>query len=193
MVSPALSILAAAAVTGIALSPAAATAATPNPGALAISTTNAPDATTGNTTTTFTVASGVLGMTAPATADLGSGGVNSTISGTLGTVTVTDLRATVATTWAATASSTNWTTGADTLAETIPATDVGYDPGSITTTGTITATGAAITLSGAAQPVVAGTAGVADNTAAWDPTLAVVVPATAVGGLYTATLTQSVS
>ncbi len=50
-----------------------------------------------------------------------------------------------------------------------------------------------ITLSGTAAPVVDGTAGVGNNSATWDPTIAVAVPATAVGGAYTGTLTQSVA
>ena len=106
---------------------------------------------------------------------------------------MTDDRALLAAAWTATASSTDWTTSGATADETIPATDVGYDPGAITTTGTITATGTPITLSNAAQAVVAGTAGVGNNTATWNPTIAMAVPAAAVGGLYTATLTQSVS
>jgi hypothetical protein len=120
-------------------------------------------------------------------------GPGTTITGSLGTVTVTDARALISASWTATASSTNFTTGGGTPAETIPATDANYNPGPITTTGTITATGTDVTLSNAAQTVVAGTAGSGDNTASWDPTIAVAVPATAVGGLYTATLTQSVS
>jgi hypothetical protein len=63
----------------------------------------------------------------------------------------------------------------------------------LTTTGTITATGTPITLSGAAVPIVTGTVGVGNNTAAWDPALSVAVPPSAVGGVYSATLTQSVS
>jgi len=106
---------------------------------------------------------------------------------------VTDARALLAASWTATASSTNFTTAGGTPAETIPATDANYDPGPITTTGTITATGTDITLSNAAQVVVAGTAGSGDNTASWNPTIAVNVPLAAVGGLYTAILTESVS
>lgn len=146
-----------------------------------------------NTTMTFTVTVGGLTMTAPGAANIGSGAPGTTISGLLGAVTVTDARALISASWTATASSTNFTTGGGTPAETIPATDANYNPGPITTTGTITATGSDITLSNAAQTVVAGTAGSGDNTASWDPTIAVAVPATAVGGLYTATLTQSVS
>ena len=36
-----------------------------------------------------------------------------------------------------------------------------------------------------------GTAGVGDNTATWDPAISVAVPAAAVDGVYTGTLTQS--
>ena len=77
--------------------------------------------------------------------------------------------------------------------ETIAASLVTYDPGDVSHTGTITVTPHTIQLSGAAQTVVAGTAGVGNNTATWDPDLEVAVPAAAVGGAYTATLTQSVS
>ena len=106
---------------------------------------------------------------------------------------MTDDRALLEASWTTTASSTNWTTGGGTPAETIPATDVGYDPGSITTTGTITATGTPVTLANTAAPVVAGTAGVGNNTASWNPELSVAVPAAAVGGVYAGTLSESVS
>jgi hypothetical protein len=156
---------------------------------------NAPGPGDPDTTVTFTVTSGALTMTAPASANLGSGAPGTTISGAIGAVTVTDDRALLSAAWTATASSTDFTTGGGTPAETIPVGDVTYDPGSITsTTGTITVTPAsAITLSGTAQTVVTGTDGVGNNTATWDPTLAVAVPAAAVGGVYTGTLTQSVA
>jgi hypothetical protein len=146
-----------------------------------------------DTTVTFSVNSGALSMSAPVSADLGSGAPGTTISGALGPVTVTDDRALLSASWTTTAASSDWTTGGATPPETIPATDVGYDPGSITTTGTITATGTPITLSGTAAPVVTGSSGVGDNTATWNPALSVAVPASAVGGTYTGTLTQSVS
>lgn len=132
-------------------------------------------------------------MSAPVSVNLGSGAPGTTISGALGPVTVTDDRALLSASWTVTASSTGWITGSGTGPETIPASDVGYDPGSITTTGTITATGTPITLSGTATPVVTGTAGVGDNTATWNPTISVAVPPAALGGVYTGTLTQSVS
>jgi hypothetical protein len=191
MFKPAFCILAGTAVVGIALAPAAASAATQKSAVLAYSST--PAAGDPDTTVTFTVTSGALSMTAPATANLGTGAPGTTINGNLGTVTVTDDRALLTAAWTTTASASDWTTGTATPAETIPATDVGYNPGSVTTTGTITATGTPITLAGTAAPVVTGTAGVGDNTASWNPALAVAVPAAAVGGIYTGTLTQSVS
>ena len=54
---------------------------------------NAPGPGDPNTTVTFAVTSGALSMTAPATANLGSGAPGTTISGELGAVTVTDDRA----------------------------------------------------------------------------------------------------
>jgi hypothetical protein len=144
-----------------------------------------------DTTVTFTVSNGALAMTAPASVNLGAGPPGTTITGVLGVVTVTDNRALLAATWTATASSTDFTTGGGTPSETIPSEDVTYTPGPITTTGTITVTGHQITLTEASQTTIAATAGVGDNTATWDPTLAVAVPAAAVSGLYTGTLTQS--
>jgi hypothetical protein len=181
----------AAAIAALGLVPAAAASAA-GPAVLAYSSTS-PGAGDPDTTVTFTVTSGALSMTAPASADLGSGAPGTTISGSIGPVTVTDDRALLSASWTTTASASAWTTGGATPAETIPAADVGYDPGSVTTTGTITATGTPITLSGTAAPVVTGTSGIGNNTATWNPALSVAVPASAVGGVYTGTLTQSVS
>ena len=154
---------------------------------------NAPGPGDPDTTVTFAVTSGALTMTAPATADLGSGAPGTDISGEVGTTLVTDDRALLSASWNATASATDFTTAGATTAETIPATDVDYAPGTITTTGGITATPHDITLDHEAQLVVAGTAGVGNNTASWNPTLTVHVPVQAVVGTYTGTLTQSVS
>ena len=148
-----------------------------------------------DTTVTFSVNVGGLTMTAPTSADLGSGNPGSTITHDLGgNVVVTDVRATLGGTWVASASSTDWTTGTGTTAETIPAGDATYNPGTITVTGTSTAAtgGHTVTLSGTPQAVVNATV-TGNNTATWDPTIAVAVPAAAVGGAYSATLTQSVA
>jgi hypothetical protein len=149
------------------------------------------------TTVTFSVNVGGLTMVAPGSADLGSGDPGTTITHNLGgNVAVTDLRATLGGTWVATASSTAWTLvgGTGTVDEIIPAADATYTPGTIAVTGTSTAAtgGHTTTLSGTPQTIVNATV-TGNNTASWDPTIAVAVPATIVGGAYTATLTQSVA
>jgi hypothetical protein len=146
-----------------------------------------------STTVTFAVTSGLLTMTAPTAASLGSGAPGGTISAPLGTVQVTDNRALLNASWTVTASTSNFTTGTATTAETIPASDANYNPGPVATTGTITVTPTDITMSNSPQTVMAASAGNGDNTASWNPTITVVVPAAAVTGNYTATLTHSVS
>jgi hypothetical protein len=149
-----------------------------------------------DTTVTFSINTGGLSMTAPASADLGAGDPGTTIGpSAIGAVTVTDVRAGLDVAWTATASSTDFTTGAATPAETIPSGDVTYDPGALTsTTGTGTFTPqAAFALSGAPQDTVLATAITGNDTATWDPALSVAVPAAAVGGVYIGTLTQSVA
>jgi hypothetical protein len=196
MIKLACGVLAAAAVAvavaGFGLAPAAASAATTGQPVLAYSST-IPSGGDPDTTVTFVVTSAALTMTAPATVSLGSGAPGTTISGALGSVLVTDDRALLSASWTADASATDWTTGAGTPAETIPAGDVRADPGTVTTTGTITVTGTPITLSATPAADVTGTSGVGDDTASWDPTLAVAVPPSAVAGVYTGTFIQSVS
>jgi len=145
----------------------------------------------GPTTTTFTVTNGALTITTPDSVNLGSGAPGTTIGPTdLGTVTVNDNRASASASWSATVSSTNFTSGS----QTIPATDATYTTGTVTPTGTITITTVpTLALTGAAQPVVTGSAGSGDNSATWDPTIAIAVPVSAVAGLYTGTITHSVS
>lgn len=147
-----------------------------------------------SSTVTFTVTTGALSITVPVSVSLGSGSPGTTIGPTpMGALTVTDNRAALNATWTVTASSTDFTTGGGTAPETIPATAESYTVGIVTTTGTLTPTGSSITLSGTSQTVVTTSAINGDNTASWNPALSVAVPASAVGGLYTATLTHSVS
>ncbi|MFD8479286.1 hypothetical protein [Kitasatospora sp. NPDC059673] len=142
-----------------------------------------------STTLTFTVTSGALTLSVPAAATLGSGAPGTTIGAQIGPCTVVDDRALASASWTVTASETDFVNGPST----IPATDSTYAVGSVTTTGTITVTPTNVTLSNSAQTVLTGTAGVGDNTATWDPTVSVHVPASAVGGVYTGVLTQSVA
>jgi hypothetical protein len=146
-----------------------------------------------STKVTFAVTSGLLTMTAPTAASLGSGAPGGTISGPLGTVQVTDNRALLNASWTVTASASDFTTGTGTAAETIDIDNANYNPGPVATTGTITVTPSDITMSNSPQTVMAASAGNGDNTASWNPTISVFVPAAAVTGTYTATLTHSVS
>jgi hypothetical protein len=81
----------------------------------------------------------------------------------------------------------------------IPLTNISYWSGPATaTTGTGTFTpgqltaGSAVTLTGP-QTVFSATTASGVNSASWNPALSVLVPAGAVAGTYTATITHSVS
>jgi hypothetical protein len=78
-------------------------------------------------------------------------------------------------------------------AKTSPAASGAPGPGDPDTTGTITATPAAIMLSGAPPAVVTGTAGVGNDPASWGPALVMAVPAPDAGGGYAGMLAPSVS
>jgi uncharacterized repeat protein (TIGR01451 family) len=141
------------------------------------------------------VVTGVLSITAPASADLGTATPGGIANAALGPVQVTDERAGLAVAWTATVSSTDFTTGGGSAAETIPVRDTYYLINGFTaTTGSATFTPTSVTgLSTAAQAVVSATNVNGDNSATWNPVIRVSVPAGAVAGTYTATITQSVS
>ncbi len=167
----------------------------------------------GDTSTTFVVGpSGVLQVSAPISVDLTTDpttGVltpvlpGATITANLGTVTVTDLRSLTGATWTAQVSSTDFTTPGGSTNETIPASDVGYDPGTLTTLfGTVTLAGTPILATSTTNPtgpglsdtpatVVSATGIDGDNQASWNPVITVEVPGTAVAGTYTGTITHS--
>jgi uncharacterized repeat protein (TIGR01451 family) len=142
---------------------------------------------------TVAVVTGVLSITAPGSADLGTA-AGGTASARLGTVQVTDDRAGLAG-WTATVSSTEFTTGRGTAAETIPADDILYSiSGFASTTGSATLTRTPGTnLSTALQAVAQATNVHGDNSATWSPLIQVAVPSGAVTGTYSAIITHSVS
>jgi hypothetical protein len=156
-------------------------------------------ATSGDTTVTFTVGAGALSITVPASVDLGTGAAGTQITGQMGTVTVTDARAALTATWTATVSSTDFTTGGGTPAETIPKANVSYWSGPATATsgagvftpGQLTAL-LAVSLS-VPRTAFTLTLGVGNNSCSWNPGLIVNVPVSAVAGLYTGTVTHSVA
>jgi hypothetical protein len=150
------------------------------------------------TSTTFVIASGPLSITAPAATALGSTAPSGTVTAAFGDVTVADTRALLAQTWVATASSTDFTTGTATSAETIANTGVTYWSGP----ATATSGSGAVFIAG--QPTSADqvplstvptafslTSGIGDNSVTWNPTIAVQVPASGIAGLYTGTVTHS--
>jgi hypothetical protein len=152
------------------------------------------------TTTTFTLATGVLSISAPASSDLGTGSTGAgTLSAQLGSVTVTDNRGALLGTWTASVSSTDFTTGGATASETIAKGQVTYWSGvASATSGTAVFTpGQATSVDAQALSVsrtgYAATAVIGNNSASWNPTLTVNVPAPAVAGAYSGTITHSVA
>jgi hypothetical protein len=139
---------------------------------------------------------GTLTITVPGTASLGSALPGGTISASLGTVSVADGRP-GSVGWTATVSATNLTTGGGTTAETITKSNIAYWSGPITAS-----TGGGVRTAGqptAAQrvpvsvPVTAFSASktLGNTTTGWVPTLVVTIPASAVAGTYTATVSHS--
>lgn len=160
----------------------------------AVGSTCPPGTTNALCTVTTGVISGPLSLTAPASAALGSGAPGTTISSSLGTVQVTDGRGFGAD-WAAAVSSSDFTTGAGSPAETIPAGDDLYDISGLTS-----AIGPAtfgyvpqVALSANPQDVVNATGVDGNTTVTWTPVLHVTVPGGAIGGTYTGTIVHSVS
>ncbi len=158
-------------------------------GAIAISQTQPAGATT---PATFTLTAGALSISAPtASVSLGSQVASpgsSTISGPLGTVTVTDQRG----------GATSWTTSVISTAFTPPsgpadpASNVSYAAGTITDSATVVATAvAANDLTGVSIVVTGASTGI--STASWNPTISVVVPPNFAPGVYAATITHSVA
>ncbi|MEV4185435.1 hypothetical protein AB0J28_28840 [Streptosporangium canum] len=140
-----------------------------------------------------------LEITVPASASLGSGVVGSTISASLGTVTVVDSRGGVPP-WTATVSATDFTTGGGSPAQTIAKANVTYWSGPSTASsggGSRTAgQNTAAQMVSLSAPAIAfrgrKQAGVPSSTS-WEPTLVVTIPPLAAAGLYTGVITHSVA
>lgn len=151
-----------------------------------------------NTNITLTVQAGSLAISVPTAADLGTADPGDAPSGPIGDVTVTDQRAALVASWTASVTSTDFTTGGATTAETIPNTAVRYWSGPATANsgvGTFTpgqvSSAVAVVLS-AQRTAFSLTAGTGNNTATWNPTLVIDIPAAAVEGTYTGTVTHTV-
>lgn len=143
---------------------------------------------TGDTTATFTLAGGSLDVTPAAGASLTDGAPGAaTVSGSLGSVSVADTRGSTAG-WVMSAASTTFVDVAGSVS-----TGVSYDSGTATgSTGIVIPTSTGATSIATVAPVAAGTSASGNNTAAYTPTLTVTLPASALAGDYTGTVTTSV-
>ncbi|HVM28657.1 MAG TPA: hypothetical protein VM433_13430 [Mycobacteriales bacterium] len=156
-------------------------------------------ATAADTTTTFTLTAGALNLTAPGSANLGNGAIGAPATGQLGSVTVTDARGSLTAQWDATVSSSDFTTGGGTAAETVGKAATSYWSGlAVSTTGTPVPVPGQVSALDAASLASPATAfrlltGIGNNSVTWNPTLIVNVPATAVAGTYSGTVTHSVA
>jgi len=149
-------------------------------------------ATSGTTDTTFTLTAGTIDITVAANAALTNGASGATsVSGKLGDVTVADNRGGTAN-WTVSAASTAFTS--TTGSTTSSSTAVSYNSGAITSTGTVTAASSGtVAVSAIAAPVATGTLVSGNNTATWNPTLTVTLPASSLAGTYAGTVTTSVA
>jgi hypothetical protein len=144
------------------------------------------------TPATFELTAGALSISAPTgSVSLGSqvaSNSSSTITGSLGVVTVSDQRG-GATSWTASVISTAFTPPAGPAD---PASNVSYAAGTITAAGTVTPTAvAAPNLTGVVTVVTATSTGI--SSASWNPTISVFVPANFAPAIYAATITHSVA
>lgn len=165
----------------------------------------APCATAGCTDVTFTLtAAGGLSISVPDTSlaavALGSTAAGATtITNTLGAVTVTDQRGALGAAWTSTVSSTDFTTGAGSANETVTKSLVDYYSGPATSFTGLAALTPGQALAAAKQALsssrtaFAAAATVGNNSATWNPTLVVNVPAQAVVGTYAGVVTHSVA
>ena len=155
---------------------------------------------TSDTTVTFAVQAGTLDITVPTAINLGSGSAGGIVSSPLGEVKVGDGRTAVNATWIASVVSTDFTTGEGTNAQTVPVANATYWSGPATATsgdGSFipgqAGPAAAITLSTNNKTAFVHDGGTGNNTAAWNPTLQISLPLTALDGTYTGTVTHSVA
>ncbi|MEX2587075.1 MAG: hypothetical protein WD602_03655 [Actinomycetota bacterium] len=152
----------------------------------------APAAHAADTTTTFSLTSGLLSVTAPTGAALSDAPTGATqLSGSLGNITVNDERGGT-TGWEVSATSTAFS-GALTEPTVIANSAVLYTGGVATVTGVVTATSTAVDAPmDATVSAMSGTLVVGNNTATWNPGIKVNLPSDALADDYSGTITHSV-
>lgn len=144
------------------------------------------------TPVSFTLTAGALAISAPTgSVSLGTqvaSTSSSSISGSLGVVTVTDQRGGT-TTWTASVICTAFT---PTAGPADPASNVSYAAGVITSSPTVTATAISASDLTGVTPIATG-ASTGISSASWNPTITVVIPADYAPGVYVASITHSVA
>lgn len=160
----------------------------------------APSAHAANTNTTFVLsAAGALSISVPSSVQLSAGTATDagSLTAQLGSISVIDQRGALLSGWTASVTSGDFTTGGATSNETIAKANVSYWSGAATaTTGTGVftpgqATSLLATTMSTSRTAFAATVTVGNNSAAWDPTMIVTIPAQAVVGTYSGTITHS--
>ena len=148
----------------------------------------------GTTPVTLSVTSGTIDITVPSgPVSLGTVASSSsaqTVTDQLGNVTVTDGRGGT-TGWVVTANGTDFT-GPQNISVSAPGSSSYSTPGA-TVTGTATVNASNLNPLYPPGPVQTATGVSGINTAVWNPTISVTVPANALAGTYSATITHSVS
>ena len=155
------------------------------------------------TSVTFTLSGGALSVAQPSgTASITGGGLaglaGSAITGTLGSTTVTDSRGGI-TGWSSTiAQTTPFTNGTTTIpaANTkawIPALSISTTGVSLVSSGLYLTQLTGLSLTSSPQTLVTATGVLGNNTATFNPSIAVTVPGDATAGDYTGVITQTVS
>lgn len=151
---------------------------------------------------TFEITAGTLTISVPGTStapvDLGSvassAGLTTFTSTAFGPVTVTDDRGNLVAEWEATVSATNFTTGLASADETVANTNIAYT--AVATDATLSGdgafTGSALASLGTAG-VAGAWAGVGSNEASWTPSLTFTMLDSQVAGVYSGTITHSVT
>jgi len=155
--------------------------------------------TSGSTPVTFDLTGGALSITAPSsTATLTGGALSvtgSTVSGALGSTTVTDERGTLGHTDTVTMTTTDFSDGAGhTVAALNNATAYSgvATPTGVAVPGATTAV-TPVNIWGTGGAVLTLTSVVGSGGASYNPTVTVAIPAGSVAGTYTGTVTQTVS
>jgi len=146
---------------------------------------------TDDTTVTIQINGGSLAISAPdddvAATPITAGVAAQSVAFELGDVTVTDdIGGTAG--WSASVIVDDFESATSTL----PIADATYTPGTVDQTGIITVTATDSATLATETTIATGTAASGVNSAAWNPTVTVVVPAGALAGTYTSTVTHSV-